>query len=134
MRRKISEREKRENRRMLAFYRSWMCRVRTKDLIQDLGALEGLFRRRADWLSRYCQPHPLLSEHSIKVFQNLEKQERSLVERFAFMREKLGWVLDDLMAMEGIPATTATAAPPADGGPVVKPDSSPTPASGQTAA
>jgi hypothetical protein len=134
MRRKSSEREKREIRLMLTFYRRWMCRVRTRDLIHDLGSLEGLFRRRAKWLGHYCQPHPLLSEHSIKAFLSLEQQERSLVDRIGFMREKLSWVLDDLNSMDGIPTPSATVPAPSESEPLANPNSGSGQSSDQTAA
>jgi len=73
-----------------------MNRIRTKDLVKDLGDLEEMARKRSDWLAHYCKPHPLLSEHSVKVFQGLQRHEGNLVEKFAFMRQKLGWVLEDM--------------------------------------
>ncbi len=40
---------------MIRFYRAWMNRVRTKDLIQNLADLEAYARQRADWLIHYCK-------------------------------------------------------------------------------
>lgn len=102
MRRGLSKLQKQENQRVIRFYRAWMNRVRTKDLIQNLAELEAYARQRADWLIHYCKPHPLLSEQAVRVFQAIEQQERKLVEQFAFMREKLGWVLADLDDAAGI--------------------------------
>lgn len=112
MRRGLSKFQKQENRAVIRFYRAWMNRVRTKDLIQNLADLEAYARRRADWLIHYCKPHPLLSEPAVKVFQAFEAQERKLVAHFAFMREKLGWVLADLNDADGI-TDTPEAKPPA---------------------
>lgn len=104
----LSRRQKQENQEMIGFYRDWMNRVRTKDQIQNLADLEAYARKRVDWLTHYCKPHPLLSEHSVKVFQALEQRERKLVEHFAFMKEKLGWVLTDMNEAAGITATRST--------------------------
>lgn len=114
MHRGLSDRERLENRKLVAFCRDWMNRVRTKDLIKDLGDLERMARKRADRLTYYCKPHPLLPEHLVKLFQNMELQERKLVEKFAFMGEKLGWVLDDMNRLGDVPTDPKTkpAAPP----------------------
>lgn len=101
---------------MIRFYRAWMNQVRTKDLIQNLAELETYARQRADWLIHYCKPHPLLSEQAVKAFQALQAQERKLVAQFAFMREKLGWVLMDMNEAGGTTAALETnplATPPA---------------------
>jgi hypothetical protein len=112
MRRGLSRFQKHENKEVIRFYRAWMNRVRTKDLIQNLAELEAYARQRADWLIHYCKPHPLLSEPAAKVFQALEAQERKLVAQFAFMREKLSWVLADLNDAAGI-IDSPEAKPPA---------------------
>ena len=124
MRRGLSKFQKQENQQVIRFYRTRMNRVRTKDLVHNLADLEAYARQRADWLMHYCKPHPLLSEQAIRVFQAIEQQERKLVGQFAFMREKLGWVLADLNDAAGI-TDTPEAKPPAT--PSAPPKSPPPP-------
>jgi hypothetical protein len=114
MRRGLSNRQRLENRKLVAFYRDWMNNVRTRDLIKDLGELEEMARKRADWLTFYCKPHPQLPERLVELFQIMEQHERNLVEKFAFMGAKLGWVLDDMNKISDVLAD-----------PKIKPDTPP---------
>lgn len=111
MRRGLSKFQKQENQEVIRFHRAWMNRVRTKDLIQNLADLEVWTRQRADLLTHYCKPHPLLSEQAVKVFQAIETQERNMIVQFAFMREKLGWVLADMDKIADISELVVTKSP-----------------------
>ncbi|MEI6195339.1 MAG: hypothetical protein WCS42_13525 [Verrucomicrobiota bacterium] len=72
------------------FARTWMERVRVKDIVADLKCLEKHSRHRAHYFEACQLGHVFTAAELAGIFQKLEKDQRSLTEKFRRMHEQLG--------------------------------------------
>jgi len=74
-----------------AYYREWMERIWLTDVAEELGALEQMFRYRAELTTDLVNP---LAPHPDDArWEGVARRERALAQRFANLREKIAWVL-----------------------------------------
>jgi len=78
-------------RKVIAYWRARMDRLRVGDVMAELGELEERSRHLAKWLEKVERAGTVPSEYAKEALGRLAQHERVLAERFKALREKLGW-------------------------------------------
>ena len=74
-----------------AFYRAWMDRIRLRDVAKELGALEKMFRDRAELLTDMV--NPLAPAPADARWEALARRDQAMARQLGNLQEKIGWVL-----------------------------------------
>jgi len=90
-RKRLTRGQVRKARAELALYRAWMDRIRLRDVANDLGGLEQKSVLRVGLIASHAATAGSAADAA--CWAVLERHERALAKQFAFLREKIGWVL-----------------------------------------